>query len=88
MGSIRRQSTQVIAKNSMKSRSFCFTAIFFAGVGVEGTFVEISWAGIGVREAGGGATAVACGAAQATTINVVKKRKAYRFTAYLQRALT
>src|SRR5215510_2298038 len=83
MGSIWRQSTQVIAKNSIKIRSFCLETKAFLGVGVEGTAVGIAVAD--ARVAGGGTFDFSCGAAQEEKNKVIKRRKMQRFIRTLAR---
>jgi len=73
MGSIYRQSTQVIAKNSIKIKSFCFGTKAFLGVGVEGTAVGIAVAD--ARVAGGGTLSFSCGATQEETNKAIKRSK-------------
>jgi hypothetical protein len=79
MGSIRWQSTQVTAKNSIKIKSFCFGTKTFWGVRVEGITVGMAVAAIGVREAGGVTPGFSRGSRQAVTNTVIKSRKMQRF---------
>ena len=73
MGSIRRQSTQVIAKNSIKIRSFCLGTKTFSGVRVMGTIVELAGAAVGVE--GVGVIGCSCATAQEAKRRVMKKKK-------------
>ena len=68
----------MIAKNSIKIRSFCF-GMNFSGVGVKGTTVESVVTAVGIDGSvgleGSGVIDFSCGAAQETTTRLRKKRK-------------
>jgi hypothetical protein len=57
----------------MKIKSFCFTTIFLAGVGVRGIFVGMAVTDVGIEA--GGVTRVSCDATQEVRYRVKMMRK-------------